>query len=123
MNITSIIHFQSEVEFFLIRSFVACELFAEIRVSTPGVVGAHFRTVLEGMDVFYHLAFVVERPMEMRMATIYEINVDGTKNVFQASLRAGVPKIVHTSSLVAHSAHVDNQETLTEDFPLLPDFS
>lgn len=89
---------------------------ADIR--DPGI-GEH----LAGCDVLVHLAFIMQ-PMkdeeEMR-----SVNVDGTRNLFEAAATSWVDKIVYTSSAVVYGAHPDNAIPLTEGSPLRanPDFS
>lgn len=55
---------------------------------------------IAGCDVVYHLAAIYSLwvPDEK---VIYDVNVEGTKNVLFAALRAGVKKVVHTSSIAA----------------------
>ncbi len=55
---------------------------------------------IAGCDVVYHLAAIYSLwlPDESLM---YQVNVEGTKNVLFAALRAGVRKVVHTSSIAA----------------------
>lgn len=55
---------------------------------------------------------------------MHAINVRGTRNVFEAAVKAGVRKIVYTSAGVAYGAHPDNDFPLREDSPLRanPDF-
>ena len=69
-----------------------------------------------GVDVVVHLAFVMD-PIhdEDKMR---DINVNGSQNVFRCAGRAGVSKVVYTSSAVAYGAHPDNDFPLTEDSPL-----
>jgi UDP-glucose 4-epimerase len=76
--------------------------------------------LLKGVDVLYHLAFVVEPPKRMTIATIDEINIQGSRNVLHGALAAGVEKIVVASSIAAYGAHPDNPEVLTEESPLRP---
>ncbi|MGD1995131.1 MAG: NAD-dependent epimerase/dehydratase family protein, partial [Anaerolineae bacterium] len=52
---------------------------------------------MAGCDLVFHVAAVSDywrTPAE----TIYEVNVDGTRNVVQAALRAGVERLIYTSS-------------------------
>src|SRR5690348_15434473 len=55
---------------------------------------------LAGCDAVYHLAAIYSLwvPDEK---VIYDVNVEGTKNVLFAALRAGVRRVVHTSSIAA----------------------
>jgi dihydroflavonol-4-reductase len=59
---------------------------------------AVLRRAIEGCDAVYHLAaiYALWVPDEK---VIYDVNVEGTKNVLFAALRAGVRRVVHTSSI------------------------
>lgn len=81
---------------------------------------ADFKTLFQGTDVLYHLAFVVEPPKRMTIKTIDEINIQGSKNVLREAVAAGVSKIIVASSIAAYGAHPDNPEVLTEESPLRP---
>ena len=71
---------------------------------------------LTGVDVLVHLAFIME-PIRDEVV-MRDVNVNGSQNVFRAAGRAGVKKVVYTSSAVAYGAHPDNDVPLTEDSPL-----
>jgi nucleoside-diphosphate-sugar epimerase len=47
-----------------------------------------------------------------------DVNVNGSQNVFRAAGKAGVRKLVYTSSAVAYGAHPDNEVPLSEESPL-----
>jgi UDP-glucose 4-epimerase len=81
---------------------------------------ADFEALLRGVDVLYHLAFVVEPPRKMSIETIDEINIEGSKRVMQGAITAGASKIIFASSIAAYGAHEDNPEMLTETSPLRP---
>jgi len=81
---------------------------------------ADFKGMLKGIDVLYHLAFVVEPPKGMTIETIDEINIQGSKNVLKGAVAAGVSKIIVASSIAAYGVHPDNPEVLTEESPLRP---
>lgn len=51
-------------------------------------------------DVVYHLAGIIF-PSPRRMEVQYQVNVIGTRNVLEASLRSGVGRLVHVSSIEA----------------------
>ncbi len=73
-----------------------------------------------GVDVVVHLAFVMDAirdETEMR-----DINVNGTQNIFRSAGKAGVPKIIYTSSATVYGAHPDNDVPLTEESPLRANF-
>ncbi len=81
---------------------------------------ADYKTLLKGVEVLYHLAFVVEPPRGMSTETIDHINIQGSKNVLEGAVAAGVTKIIVASSIAAYGAHADNPEKLAEDSPLRP---
>jgi len=84
------------------------------------VLTADFRKLLEGTDVFIHLAFIVTPPDRKLAARIDQINVDGSRRVFREAARAGVPRIIYSSSVAAYGTHPDNPDFLREDAPLRP---
>ena len=53
-----------------------------------------------GCDVVYHIAGLV-RFCPQSPDRLYRVNVEGTRNVVRAARRAGVRRMVHTSSVVA----------------------
>jgi UDP-glucose 4-epimerase len=73
----------------------------------PDAVGE----LVEGADVVVHLAFIIFGGREETR----EVNLRGTRNVFEATARAGVPRLVYTSSVAAYGFHADNPQPLTEE--------
>jgi UDP-glucose 4-epimerase len=67
--------------------------------------------LFEGADVVVHLAFII---MGGRKET-ESINLQGSRNVFEAAVAAGVRRLVYASSVAAYGFHADNPEQLTED--------
>jgi UDP-glucose 4-epimerase len=66
-----------------------------------------------GADVVVHLAFVIMGgPQESRA-----VNLQGSRNVFEASVAAGAKRLVYASSVAAYGYHADNPQPLTEDVP------
>jgi len=53
---------------------------------------------LKNVEVLVHLAFIVNPKKLPELKTIYEINVKGSQNVFQAAAENSVKKIIHLSS-------------------------
>lgn len=53
-----------------------------------------------GCDLVFHVA-ALSSYWRAHRAQIYRVNVDGTRTVMEACLRAGVPRVVHTSSVAA----------------------
>lgn len=74
------------------------------------------RRRLEDVDVVVHLAFIMD-PIKDE-AHMRDVNVKGSRNVFECAAAAGVGQIVYTSSAVAYGAHPDNDFPLTEESPL-----
>jgi nucleoside-diphosphate-sugar epimerase len=69
-------------------------------------------------DVVVHLAFMITGTAARK--TIREINVDGTRNTFQAAAAAGASRFVYASSVAAYGFHKDNPVGMTEDHPTRP---
>ncbi len=73
------------------------------------------------VDVVVHLAAILSPPQEMSLETLRAIEVDGTRNVIEACLAAGVGRFVYTSSGAAYGYSPDNGPLLDEDAPLRGD--
>lgn len=69
--------------------------------------------LVKDVDVVVHLAFLVFGSPEGTRG----VNLEGTRNVFEATLQSKVPRLVYTSSVAAYGFHEDNPELLTEDVP------
>ncbi len=66
--------------------------------------------LVEGADVVVHLAFIIMGgPRETRA-----VNLDGSRNVFEGAVSAGVTRIVYASSVAAYGFHRENPQPLTE---------
>ncbi|MDX3661655.1 NAD-dependent epimerase/dehydratase family protein [Streptomyces sp. ID05-26A] len=59
------------------------------------------RTVFEGADAVVHLAWLIQPARNERQ--LYRTNVAGSAQVFGAAVKAGVPHLVHMSSVGAYS--------------------
>lgn len=79
-------------------------------VRTADVRDADLADHLTGCEAVVHLAFA-GNPLS-DLGRMRAINVDGTRNVFEAARQAGATKVIYTSSVVVYGAHPDN------DFPL-----
>ncbi len=75
---------------------------------------------MRGVDVVFNTAGVVDywRQGKERM---YQVNVEGTRNVLEAALRAGVERVVHTSSTAAMGIHPDEIVDETYTFNVKPE--
>src|SRR5918992_1681152 len=74
---------------------------------------ASVRDLVQGADVVVHLAFAI---LSAGDAT-RELNVQGSRRVFEAAARAGAVRICYASSVAAYGFHADNPDWLTEDIP------
>ncbi len=69
--------------------------------------------LVSGADVVVHLAFIIMGDAEESQ----QVNLEGSRNVFEACAEAGVGRLVYTSSVAAYGFHRDNPQPLTEDVP------
>lgn len=74
-----------------------------------------FARHLQGCDVLVHLAFLVARRGKRAMQD--EVNVEGSKSVFRAAVRAGVRRIVYASSIAAYGVVPGHPQPLVETSP------
>ena len=74
---------------------------------------ASVRDAVKGADVVVHLAFTVLQASDASHA----INVDGSRNVFEAAVAQGAERICYASSVAAYGFHDENPDWLTEDVP------
>ncbi|HYH44923.1 MAG TPA: NAD(P)-dependent oxidoreductase [Thermoanaerobaculia bacterium] len=75
------------------------------------------RRSVEGAEVVHHVAAAF-REMDVPERHYYEVNVDGTRNVLQAALDAGVRKVIYCSTCGVHG-NVDHPPA-GEDAPIRP---
>lgn len=69
--------------------------------------------LFDGADVAVHLAFAIFGSREETR----KINLEGTRNAFEAAIKAGVSRLVYASSVAAYGFHAENPQPLTEDVP------
>ena len=74
---------------------------------------ASVRELVKGADVVVHLAFAI---LDASDATL-ELNVEGSKLVFEAAAKAGTDRVCYASSVAAYGFHDDNPDWLTEEIP------
>jgi nucleoside-diphosphate-sugar epimerase len=73
----------------------------------------HVDALVGGADVVIHLAFIIMgRAEESR-----KVNLEGSRNVFEATREAGAKRLIYTSSVAAYGFHRANPQPLTEDVP------
>ncbi len=69
--------------------------------------------LVQDADVVVHLAFMIfGRPDDA-----HQVNIEGSRNVFESAVGAGVARIIYASSVAAYGFHDDNPDVLTEDVP------
>ncbi len=69
--------------------------------------------LVEEADIVVHLAFLIMGSHD----ETEEINLTGSRNVFESAFAAGAQRLVYTSSVAAYGFHKDNPEWLTEKIP------
>jgi nucleoside-diphosphate-sugar epimerase len=68
-------------------------------------------SLFDGADVVVHLAFIIMGGHDETRT----INLEGSRNVFEAALASGAQRLVYASSVAAYGFHADNPDVLTED--------
>jgi nucleoside-diphosphate-sugar epimerase len=69
--------------------------------------------LFDGADVAVHLAFAIFGDREETR----RINLEGSRNVFEVAIEAGVERLVYASSVAAYGFHAENPQPLTEEVP------
>lgn len=78
------------------------------------VLTADLAATFEGADAVIHLAWAIQPSRDA--VTLERINVEGSRRVFEAVASAGVPKLVHASSVGAYSRGPKDRE-VDESWP------
>jgi UDP-glucose 4-epimerase len=78
------------------------------------VLTADLGAIFDGADAVIHLAWAIQPSRDA--VTLERINVDGSRRVFEAAAAAGVPKLVHASSVGAYSRGPKDRE-VDESWP------
>ena len=74
---------------------------------------ASVRDLVKDADAVVHLAFAILSASE----STRELNVTGSRLVFEEAAKAGVERICYASSVAAYGFHDDNPDWLTEEIP------
>jgi len=69
--------------------------------------------LVQEADVVVHLAFVIMGSPQESGA----VNLDGSRNVFEAAVAADVKRLVYASSVAAYGFHAENPQPITEEVP------
>jgi nucleoside-diphosphate-sugar epimerase len=89
-----------------------------IKVALASVTDRAITELLKGVDVVYHLA-AAQHEMNVPDQRFWDVNVNGTKNLLEASVRNGVGRFVHGSSIGVYGAALEG--IINERSPLKPD--
>lgn len=69
--------------------------------------------LVKGADAVIHLAFIIMGGASETSA----VNLEGSRNVFEAAVSAGVKRLVYASSVAAYGFHRENPLPLSEEIP------
>jgi nucleoside-diphosphate-sugar epimerase len=69
--------------------------------------------LVQDADVVVHLAFMIMGGAKESR----KVNLDGSRNVFEAAVAAGAKRVVYASSVAAYGFHRDNPRPLSEEVP------
>jgi len=83
-------------------------------VTDPGTVAQ----ACDGMNVIYHLA-AAQHEANVPDKHYYDVNVEGTRNLLEAAVRAGIRRFVHGSTIGVYG--IGRNGPVQDDSPLQPD--
>jgi nucleoside-diphosphate-sugar epimerase len=69
--------------------------------------------VFDGIDFLYHLAASVNSKLSAE--ELYRVNVEGTRNIWEAACQAGVKKALYCSSTAVYGLLSQKENIITED--------
>lgn len=69
--------------------------------------------LFDAADVAVHLAFAIFGSREETR----QVNLQGTRNVFETAIKSGVKRLVYASSVAAYGFHPENPQPLREEVP------
>lgn len=87
--------------------------YAKVKFFRDDIRSPKLADIIRGADTVFHMAFIVGEIRDKRATS--DININGTKNVFDACVAAGVKKVVYTSSATVYGANIHNPLGITED--------
>ena len=89
---------------------------AKVEFHREDIRSGKIADILKGVDTVYHLAFVVGEIHDKKKT--YDININGSRNLFEACVKNGVKKVIYTSSMTIYGSHQYQPLGLTEESPL-----
>ncbi len=69
--------------------------------------------LVKGADAVIHLAFIIMGGARETSA----VNLEGSRNVFEAAVSAGANRLIYASSVAAYGFHRENRLPLSEEIP------
>ena len=87
---------------------------ARTRWVRADVVTNALEPLFDGADAVIHLAWLIQPSHDAR--ALRAVNVDGSRRVFEAAVRAGVERLVHASSVGVYSPGPDDRR-VDESWP------
>ena len=75
----------------------------------------------DGIEYVFHLAGIISITSSNN-PVVHNVNVDGTKNMFNAAMRAGVKRFIYTSSIHAFQ-RIPHGQVVDETTPINPEFN
>ena len=72
--------------------------------------------ILKNVDTIYHFAYIVNEIQDKDKT--YDININGSKNVFEACVKNKVRKVIYTSSTTVYGVNKENPIGMNENWPL-----
>jgi nucleoside-diphosphate-sugar epimerase len=88
------------------------------KVILASVTDPKLSDLLKGFDIVFHLA-AAQHEMNVPDQRFWDVNVKGTKNILEASFKAGVRRFVHGSTIGVYGAALDGM--LHENSATKPD--
>lgn len=116
-KVTALIHYDARSD----RSnleFLPPELLQQLKIVSGDICDPFFvQGLVEGMDVVFHLAALIPIPYSyIAPASFVTTNIQGTLNICEASRRAKVSRIVHTSTSEVYGTALT--PSINENHPL-----
>jgi len=116
-NVTALIHYDARSD----RSnleFLPPELLQQLNIVSGDICDPFFvQGLVEGIDVVFHLAALIPIPYSyVAPASYVTTNIQGTLNICEASRRAQVSRVVHTSTSEVYGTAL--MPIINEDHPL-----
>ena len=90
--------------------------FKKVRFHREDIRSGKIESLLNDVDVVFHLAFIVGEIHDKKETL--DININGSKNIFKACAANRVKKVIYSSSMTVYGAHQDNALGFTEQSPL-----